>query len=160
MKIKVTTLDDNLNEELKEYDLSELEVDDDWSDETIKQVDTTLEAASKECEDKTIMSFDLPDGVTCTWRGCRVRMRVHRLYAEVCYPSDTEEAVKEAIMSCFKVGLRAAAATVSAGIIVPAVLKAAVAAAAPAFKGAFVTCMASKMSDAITVDVKYESYRR
>ncbi|TKA02528.1 hypothetical protein FA950_20885 [Bacillus thuringiensis] len=170
MKIKVVTLDENLNEIEKEYDLSTLELATEEEKHMVAEKEgqkiateigeSHTEEASKKCEKKTITSFDLPDGLSCNIRrGCRVLMRRYRLYAEVCYPADVDGALEEAIRDCFNKGLRAAVISAGVAIFTPAGLAAAIPAALTAFTGSFTDCMGDKLSNAISYKIDVENFR-
>lgn len=164
MKIKVQTLDENLKEVVKEYDLNELQVETEEQPqvETENQQENAIfleEASTMKCDKKTITSMRLPDGVSVSVRGVRVIMRTHRLYAQVCYPSDAEQSLRDAINDCLGVAAGAALAAAGLAALTPASLAGAVGTAGGAFKTAFVACMGAKLSDAITFKVDYESYR-
>jgi len=156
MKITVIRLDENLEEKKEEYDLNELEVDKEGIEPP-----TGMAAMADDCMVKTLVSLDLPDGVDCSIRrGCRVRMRRHRLFAQVCYPPDTEQALTDALRSCFETGVRAAIAAVGLSVVItPGALSAAVPVALSAFEVAFIACMGDKMSEAIKFNIAYENHR-
>lgn len=157
MKIKVQTLDERGNEVVKEYDLNELQVETEDKQENPISLE---EASNTKCEEKTLTSMQLPDGITIsTGGGVRVRMRTHRLYAQVCYPTDAEQALKDAIINCLGVAAGAALAAAGLSALTPATLAAAVGAAGEAFKDAFIGCMGTKMTEAVTFKVDYESHR-
>ncbi|HDR4482485.1 TPA: hypothetical protein QCQ09_004125 [Bacillus cereus] len=148
MKIKIMKLDENLKEEVQEY---EIEVEQPSAPESGEESDS--------CDEKTLASIDLPDGISCTWNhGCRVRMRTHRLYAQVCYPSDVEQALRDAVSSCFDTAVKAAIVAAGITLITPASLEGAVGAAGAAFEAAFIECMGDKLSNAIHFKVDYESH--
>ena len=150
MKIKTIILDENLNEKETEYNLNELEVDGDENESMV------MHSVSGICKDKTIASIDLPDGL----RGFRVLWRRHRLYAQVCYPADAENDLKDFIEKCFEKGLRAIMKAIALSVLTPASLSAAVPVALSVFTAAFTECMQGKLKDSISFKVDYESRRR
>ncbi|HDR7567606.1 TPA: hypothetical protein QCX51_004936 [Bacillus mycoides] len=149
MKIKTETLDENLNKVVKEYDLNELEAD----------KEGVIKDEADNCPQKTIASIDLPDGVKVSLNGVKVLMKRYRLYAQVCYPSNVEQALIDAANECFDTGVKAAIVAAGASLLTPASLEGAVPAAASAFEVAFVACMGDKLTNEISFKVDFESHR-
>lgn len=147
MKIKLITLDNNLNEV------------ENYIDFTSNLPESITESQSNSCIEKTISSLDLPDGVKISLGGSKILLRRHRLYAKVCYPSDLEKSLKDSVNDCFEIGVKAAVAAAGLTLITPASLSAAVSIALKSFETAFIACMGDKLSDSITFDVIYDNFR-
>ncbi|MCK6075358.1 hypothetical protein [Paenibacillus silvae] len=153
-KIRVELLDKDLKSIVKEFGWDEIE------SELENNQPGTVNIMNNTCDDKTIASLDLPDGIGGGLLHPHVLWRRYRLYAEYCYPSDAEQALKDAVTQCFLNAVAAAVAAAGLANLTPAGISAALPAAKAAFVETFKSCMGDKLTDAISFDVKYDSYRR
>lgn len=159
MNVKVKYLNEALDEKIEEVEITEPTSAE--LEETLFEDEYEDESGEEVIIKKTLFSFRLPDGITCSWSGCKIRWREHGVYLKVSWPRSVGEAANNKINNSVTVAIGAAMlALKGTGVLTAGNMAAAAAAAGAAFAASIAASITDpSLLSILKYHIKYDSRR-